>query len=71
MDYYSGGTNESHSQTITLGILLLLSCSGGVQAQEATTRRNLVVLCEPSKPSPILDHVAKDDRLIAATRKGG
>lgn len=56
---------------ITLAILLLVSCSGGVQAQEATARRNLVVLCDPSKSSPILDHVAKDDRLIAATSNGG
>lgn len=49
---------------ITLGILLLLSCSGGVRAQEATAKRNLVVRRDPSKSSPILDHVAKGDRLV-------
>jgi hypothetical protein len=48
---------------ITLGILLLLSCSGGVRAQEATAKRNLVVRRDPSNSSPILAHVAKDDRL--------
>jgi hypothetical protein len=49
---------------ITLGILFLLSCSGGGRAQEAAAKRNLVVRRDPSKSSPILDHVAKDDRLL-------
>jgi len=49
---------------ITLGILLLLSCSGGVRTQEATAKRNLVVRRDPSKSSSILDHVAKGDRLM-------
>ena len=49
---------------ITLGILLLLSCSGGARAQEATAKRNLVVRRDPSKSSPILDPVANDDRLM-------
>ena len=48
---------------IALGILLLVSCSGGVRAQEATAKRNLVVRHDPSKSSPILARVAKDDRL--------
>jgi hypothetical protein len=47
---------------IALGILLLVSCSSA-RAQEATAKRNLVVRHDPSKSSPILAHVAKDDPL--------
>ena len=56
---------------ITLGILLLVSCSGGVRAQEATAKRNLVVRRDPSKSSPILDHAAKDDRLMLLQATAG
>jgi hypothetical protein len=58
---------------IALGILLLLYCSGGVRAQEATAKRNLVVRRDASKSSPILDHVAKDARLMVlqATAENG
>ena len=48
---------------IALGILLLVSCSGAGRAQEATAKRNLVIRHDPSKSSPILARVAKDDRL--------
>jgi hypothetical protein len=47
---------------IALGILLLVACSSA-RAQEATAKRNLVVRHDPSKSSPILAHVAKDDPL--------
>lgn len=50
-------------ERIAVGILLLVSCSGGVRAQEATAKRNLVVRHDPSKSSTILARVAKDDPL--------
>jgi Bacterial SH3 domain len=58
---------------IALGILLLVSCSGGVRAQEATAKRNLVLRRDPSKSSPILARLAKDDRLtlVQATADNG
>jgi hypothetical protein len=58
---------------IAVGILFLVSCSSCVWAQEATAKRNLVVRRDPSKSSPILDHVAKDDRLtlVLATVDNG
>jgi hypothetical protein len=49
---------------ITLGILFLVYCSACTWAQEATAKRNLVVRRDPLKSSPILDRVAKDDRLM-------
>jgi len=63
LDYYSGGTNESHAEAHYAGDSMP-SCSGGGRAQEAAAKRNLVVRRDPSKSSPILDHVAKDDRLM-------
>ena len=56
-----------------LGILLLVSCSSCVRAQEATATRNLVVRRDPSRSSPILAHVAKNDRLalLQATANSG
>ena len=48
---------------LVVAILFLLSCSACIWAQEATAKRNLVVRRDPSKASPIIDHVAKDDRL--------
>jgi uncharacterized protein YgiM (DUF1202 family) len=46
-----------------LGIVLLILLSTNVWAQQAAAKRNLVVRRDPSKSSPALDHVAKDDRL--------
>lgn len=47
-------------------LLLLISCSACVWAQEAIAKRNLVVRRDPSKSSPAIDHVTKDDRLTLA-----
>jgi SH3 domain-containing protein len=46
-----------------LGVLFLAPCSACLIAQEATAKRNLVVRRDPSKSSPAIDHVVKDDRL--------
>lgn len=56
-----------------LGILLLISCSGAGRAQQATAKRNLVIRHDPSKSSPIVAHVAKDDplTLVQATADNG
>lgn len=43
--------------------LFLVLCAACMWAQEATAKRNLVVRRDPSKSSPAIDHVAKDDRL--------
>jgi hypothetical protein len=48
---------------LAIGVLFLVACSSCVWAQEATATRNLVVRSGPSKTSPAIDHVAKDDRL--------
>lgn len=50
-------------RVLALGIVFLVFCSASVWAQQATAKRNLVVRRDPSKSSPAIDHVAKDDRL--------
>jgi hypothetical protein len=50
-------------RSLVLGLLFLVACSACLMAQEATAKRNLVVRRDPSKSSPIIDHVVKDDRL--------
>jgi uncharacterized protein YgiM (DUF1202 family) len=64
---------KANLRRIALGILLLVSCSGGVRTREATAKRNLVVRRDPSKSSPILARLAKDDRLtlVQATANNG
>jgi len=49
---------------IAVAVLFLLSGSGCLWAQEATAKRSLAVRRDPSKSSPIVDHVAKDERLL-------
>lgn len=49
---------------MAIAILFLLFCSGCLRAQEATAKRILTVRRDPSKSSPILDHVAKDEKLL-------
>lgn len=50
-------------RVVMLWALVLVSCAACMWAQEATAKRNLVVRRDPSKSSPAVDHVAKDDRL--------
>lgn len=54
---------KTNLRGIALGVLFLVSCSACIWTQEATAKRNLVVRRDPSKSSPIIDHVVKDDRL--------
>jgi hypothetical protein len=49
------------NRLFVLALSVLLSST--VLAQEATVKRTLVVRRDPSKSSPVLDHVAKNDRL--------
>lgn len=50
-------------RVVMLWALVLVSCAACMWAQEATAKRNLVVRRDPSKSSPAIDHVAKDERL--------
>jgi hypothetical protein len=50
-------------RNLVFGVLFLVACSACDWAQEATAKRNLVVRRDPSKSSPIVDHVIRDDRL--------
>ncbi|MGD1082189.1 MAG: SH3 domain-containing protein [Candidatus Sulfotelmatobacter sp.] len=60
-------------KNLALGILFLVFCSAFMLGQQATAKRSLVVRRDPSRSSPAIDHVAKDDRLtlIAATADNG
>lgn len=50
-------------RSLALGTLFLVSCSTCMWAQQATAKRSLVVRRDPSKSSPAVDHLAKDERL--------
>jgi hypothetical protein len=54
---------------VMLGIVFLVSCTACIWAQEATAKRNLVLRRDPSKSSPAIDHVVKDDRLTLVGTK--
>ncbi|MBZ5685379.1 MAG: SH3 domain-containing protein [Acidobacteriia bacterium] len=54
---------------VVLWGLVLVSCAACMWAQEATAKRNLVVRRDPSKSSPAIDHVAKDDRLTLVRKR--
>lgn len=48
-------------RVVTLGILF--SCGACIWAQQATAKRNLIVRRDPTKSSPVVDHVVKGDKL--------
>jgi hypothetical protein len=60
-------------KNLALGIVFLILLSSSVWAQQAAAKRNLVVRRDPSKSSPALDHVAKDDRvtLLSGSAENG
>jgi len=57
------GAMKTILRGLLLGMSILACCSACLVAQEAVAKRNLIVRRDPSKSSPIIDHVVKDDRL--------
>lgn len=59
---------------ITLGRIMMwmavmVTCPASIWGQEATTNRNVILRRDPSTTSPVLEHLAKGDRLMLVDAK--